>query len=271
MCRLISFATTADGLPELAALVKALARSAARDPLLEALGVRQPSHGDGWGFAVAVLKGGAWRFHFMKFGNPIFRDSEGLRGLMRILSDSEGEVFLGVIHARRASKGEAVTWVDAHPHHAIVRDGTEIYVAHNGRVNKEGLGGPLRRSDTVSLALYLARNPPLTEGLRKVVGSGYVESALSLGILIAGLGGAVRVASLNYVSPKVRDEARRKYYAMHLLEGGKYFVATASSTTASFFEESAGIKARELSNGELVFMEAGPEGVSYSREKLIEG
>ncbi len=271
MCRLVAFAATADGLPELAALVKALVRSAAHDPLLEALGVKHPSHGDGWGLAIAVLKGGAWRFHYMKFRNPIFRDSEGVRGLLRILSDSEGEVFMGVIHARKASKGEAVTWVDAHPHHAIVRDGTEIYVAHNGRVNKEALGGPLRRSDTVSLALYLARNPPVSEGLRKVIKSGYVESALSLGILIAGLGGAVRVASLNYVSPKVSSEARREYYAVKLLSGGRYFVATASSTTASVFEEQVGIKARELRNGELVFMEAGPEGVSYSRENLVEG
>ncbi len=260
MCRLAAFAATVDGLPELATLIKSLARSAARDPLLKALGVRNPVHGDGWGFAVAVLKGGTWRVHHMRFGRPIYEDSEGMRGLLRMFSGSEGEAFVGVIHARRASRGEAVTWVDAHPHHVIVRDGTEIYVAHNGRVSKSALLGPPRRSDTVALTLFLADNPPIETGLRRVIRAEAVETALALSILSAGAGGSIRALALNYVSDKVVGDVRREYYRVYLVSAGTYFAAVASSSTAAELKSLRGLEPRGLKNGDLVSMSVTQEG-----------
>lgn len=270
MCRLAAFAATVDGLPELAALIKSLARSAAHDPLLEALGVKNPVHGDGWGFAIAVLKGGAWRVHHMRFGRPIYEDSEGIRGLLKMLSGSEGEVFVGVVHARRASKGEAITWVDAHPHHAIVRDGTEIYVAHNGRVSKSALLGPPRRSDTVALTLFLADNPPLETGLRRVIRAEAVETALTLAILSAGVGGSIKALALNYVSDNVAGEVRREYYRAYVVRAGTYFAAVASSSTAAELKSMTGLEPGALRNGDLASIRATHEGVALEVSNILE-
>ncbi len=269
MCRLIAFAASYDGIPELAALIKALARSARMDPYLKALGVEPPTHGDGWGFAVAVLKDGAVRAHHMRYGLPIYVDREGVAGLLKIISSPGVEWVVGVAHARRASKGEPVTWVDAHPFHALMRDGTEVYVAHNGRVDKKALQGPPRRTDTLALTLYLARNPPLVEGIKKLISGGHVETALNLAILSTGRGGTVEAVSLKYVVPGLEERVRR-YYGMRLIRCGSYFTAAASVTTAEEYlriNESAGIE--ELRNGELALISVREGSVIVERQLII--
>ena len=122
---------------------------------------------------------------------PIYRDGEGVKSLEGFIDKCRG-VVVGLIHARKASSPGA-SGVDAHPYHVVTRDLWDAWLAHNGRVDEEVLGGtagvsnPASRPDSLVLAKFLGMGSYSDVGrrLRAVVREGAVKTALNLGVVVA--------------------------------------------------------------------------------------
>jgi len=140
-------------------LIGSLLRSARRDPHLEVVSRgRRCSHDDGWGY-VLLNPSSHMDMAYVRRSAPIYRDGEGVKSLEGFIDRCRG-VVVGLIHARKAGSPGA-SGVDAHPYHVVTRDLWDAWLAHNGRVDEEVLGGmagvsnPASRPDSLVLAKFL--------------------------------------------------------------------------------------------------------------------
>lgn len=131
MCRLLALAGSG-----FAAQVwlDALRRVARRDPVLESMGRRDPSHGDGWGVAALLGSGPAGQVGLIHYrsSQPIWEDS----ALEPVASLVSAPALL-VAHARKASEGMPRGVGAAHPFPLHTSDGGSLFVAQNGEVTVE--------------------------------------------------------------------------------------------------------------------------------------
>ncbi len=232
MCRVLFFASLNPA--RVKELVAALREASRRDPYLEQVSKgRVSSHSDGWGYTIYTERGGRGFYHHYKTVKPIYEDPRGVERLPGILE--EAELAIGIIHTRKAGRGQPVSSLDSHPFHANTLGGGEIWLAHNGGVDKEaiirdaGLPGRLAgRPDSLILTLGLARSPSLEEGLRAAAEK-YTLSAMNLGILVAGKGRPRLVVTSYFGYRPETDAARYNYYKLYRAEMGDT-VVFASST-----------------------------------------
>ncbi len=275
MCRLLTFWASTDGADSLKTLLEAFVKASKDDHhLREITSGRHTSHDDGWGYAVAGewIEGTPYVIHY-KTPKPVFED---LTGLYKLQNAVERSSFMtGVMHARKASSGFAKTIIDAHPFHATLPDGVELWLAHNGSVDTESPPSRLLpevgegRPDSLALTLYLSRISSfrLRDALRIALTQGLTRTALNLGILLIGPKETATL-TLNYNVYEGRDEARANYYRMYRIrEEG--LIANASSTIT----ENYGMDGEPLRNGELVTLKTkrinGEPTYEEIREALI--
>lgn len=234
MCRVLFFASLSPA--RVKELVSALREASRKDPYLEQVSRgRASSHSDGWGYTIYTEHGGRGFYHHYKTVKPIYEDPRGVEKLRRILE--EAELAIGIIHARKAGRGQPVSSLDSHPFHANTPGGGELWLAHNGGVDKEAIirdfglpEGLAERPDSLVLALGLAKSPGLEEGLR-LAAEKYTLSAMNLGILVSGAGGGrPRLVVASYFAYKPETDADRyNYYKLYRADMGDT-VVFASST-----------------------------------------
>lgn len=211
MCRFAVFATRNYGLvlSVLASLVEA-----SRFDFIADREWGFKSHGDGWGYSVAVFKG-RWFSSTYKTRSPIWYDDMGfLRSLV------EGaDLVLGLVHTRKASSGMPVDTFSAHPYTVQVEDGSLLHVAQNGGIDRdraveEFLGNEVkfdvsRVTDTFVYALLIAREYDGTSGSppkrllnalirlhRRLNESSVRKSCLNTAVLLEGPGDVYVVAGV---------------------------------------------------------------------------
>ena len=137
-CRLIGFVANDPLVVE--ELIGALSKSAMRDFLAEELGFS--SHDHGWGYAVASRLRKRWSISFYKTVIPIWEDPHHV--------DLNGNLFMGIVHARKASKNTPINTFSAHPYMYVLDDGSWMFLAQNGGINRE-LGLELLEKKPTSL------------------------------------------------------------------------------------------------------------------------
>lgn len=217
MCRFYIYS----GVPDVD-LHKALRLAAERDPY--APGGFQ--HKDGWGYAVYLMNGSV---AYYRSGTPVWEDPHvpplGLAGLS---------------HARAASPGEPVGPLYSHPFQTNTGDGRILYVAHNGSVDKEGMGralglNPARFSDSWVLAIFLASRWDDPRGALAAA-ERYVKTALNLAVL--ELPGPRLYAYSFYKLPGVDKERYEAYYRLYRIRG-RGWEAVVSSTLVKYVEGQA--------------------------------
>lgn len=224
---------------EVRLLASCLARAAQRDVLRY-----DEVHGDGWGMAVYSRDGLLVR----RSARPIFEDLKD-PGSLQLPS---GEQVV-VLHARAASDRSKVGIAYSHPYEALSVDGERLYLlAHNGSVDREGVGGALGLGGLSSnyvdseLALMLIAREGLSEGTLELLRR-YTETALDLLIVeVERRSGTARLYAYSYW----RNPEDGEYYELRAVSTGST-TAVMSSTVAKYCEE-LGLKHSGLSPGELV-------------------
>jgi predicted glutamine amidotransferase len=264
MCRLLVFSAVEPAVEIVKELVESLVAASKEDPhLFKVSGGRFSSHDDGWGYAVIGewIEGGKYVMHY-RSGTPIYEDLTGLYKLENTLERSHA--LIGLAHSRKASRGFNRTYLDAHPMHAIMDDGSEIWVAHNGSLDIVSPRYKLLlpdlgegRPDTLSLTKYLAGTGALRlmDALRLLIRDGLVKTALSLGMLLAVEGREPEAIAINYNVFEGKDRERADYYRMYRL-ADEGIIGVASSTVV----EKYGGRFETLRNGEYVTMKVIGEG-----------
>lgn len=121
MCRLL--AVTGDFSDVFGNLFRSIQDAATYDKHLKELYRDEinPNHPDGWGF----VNFNGEEINFEKFRDPIYEASPP--------SVKNGNLM---IHARKASKGQPLGALNAHPFHRSLKN-SEIFMVHNGGVKKE--------------------------------------------------------------------------------------------------------------------------------------
>lgn len=132
MCRLLSFKS--NNCRRILEVLHELTRISRYDPLLP--GKNVGGHENGWGLCIYdhVLKG----MVYYKSGNPLHTQPRIAERIIHSLVCP----CTGIIHIRRASKGEPLGVNSAHPFIGEV-DGAIIALAHNGGIDKYSLAKEL--------------------------------------------------------------------------------------------------------------------------------
>ena len=108
-------------------IFSALTYSAKNDPYAKPLDFS--SHGDGWGYSILTYNQGFTSIHFYKTLTPVWRD--------RHKPPLTVKRSIGVLHARKASRGMPISAAETHPYTVELQDGTLLFIAQNGGVKKE--------------------------------------------------------------------------------------------------------------------------------------
>ncbi len=121
MCRLL--AVSGDFSEDFFKIFKSIQDAASFDKHLKELYGNEinPNHPDGWGF----VNFNGELINYQKFRDPIYEASPP--------SIRNGNIM---IHARKASKGQPLGALNAHPFHRSFKN-SEIFMVHNGGVKKE--------------------------------------------------------------------------------------------------------------------------------------
>ncbi len=223
-----------------------LVNAAKCDPHLQSLKASSCSHDDGWGRV--LIQAGKKGISVTKYRSltPIFEERE------KVIPNNVDGVIVDIIHARKRSKGMKQNMISTQPIEVLGSDGSIIYVAHNGTLDKQALINmiPLRMpeeiidkcSDTCLLALYFSQRP--SEILSKDLISKLKEitiSALNL-IIIKLLDNEVEVIFGSYY------KRNHDYYKMYLgIYKGNYIIA--SSTLVDFYKPSEEVEWNVIENG----------------------
>ena len=221
MCRMLIFASN-DGYKEvLSTGIEMLVKASASDPYLAAVSKGAvEKHDDGWGYILVEL-GEESRVNYYRSIKPIFVDKEALTRLLEHIRESSSPV-LGVIHSRKAGRKEPVTIIDTHPFHSLTSEGYDLWLAHNGGVDKENLARLVgmhrltRRADSLVLAEFIASRglDNLRESLSMAAAN--TLSALNLGIMILEPDKARLIATSYYTYSLENDKARYDYYKLYM-------------------------------------------------------
>ena len=259
MCRLVAgYAWSRDGSSTLGALVELAARAAERDPYLyKAYG--QNTHCHGYGFVLLYrVERDAWRILYERYDaynlslseeEACRKNIEAVKGvaerLKAILAASD-EAFI-IFHVRHASEESPRGSMNAHPFFVKSRlwsGALEIYLAHNGSIDKTGLAHELRLSpddytDSHLLALSIARR--LEAGEEDIVrilveNYKYTITAYNIAILVLEDKGGTVFPSMYLAAgySENLDKAKKEYY--------KYYIftqPTAAGMTSSTIRDLA--------------------------------
>lgn len=246
MCRLVAgYAWSRDGASTLSMLVELAARAAEKDPYLYKA-YSQEAHCHGYGFVLLYrIEGDAWRILYERYDayganlseeEACRRNIEAVKGsterLKAILATAD-EAFI-IFHVRLASAGSPRGSMNAHPFFVKSRrwsGALEIYLAHNGSIDKSSLAHELHLSpddytDSHLLALSIARR--LETGEEDIVrilveNYKYTITAYNIAILVLEDKSGSVFPSMYLVSgySEDLDEAKKEYY--------KHYVFTQST------------------------------------------
>ncbi len=237
------FASTMEGQNELLKLINSFVKAGENDPYLEAItGGKEKSHNHGWGYAIS----GSWRkseevwLFSYKSRKPVYEDSHGLINLSKAIESSEWVV--GVIHSRKATRGLSTSYLDVHPFHAVTAEGAELWLAHNGSLDRsnpryERISRlPSERSDSLALTLYLGQVglTRIPDTLGFVIKERIVKTALNLGMLVAEPGTRPYAQGLHYHLFRGSGRALEDYYKLYEVKSAGLY-ALISSTIAMYY------------------------------------
>jgi len=255
-CRLVGFVASEPLIVE--ELIGALSKSAMRDFLAEELGFS--SHNHGWGYAVASRLRKRWSILFYKTVIPIWEDPHHI--------DLNGRLFVGILHARRASKNTPINTFSAHPYMYVLDDGSWMFLAQNGGINRE-LGLKMLEEKPATLNAELVTDTfvyglLLREAYSKTSGESSERmlnaiQSLDERLMNAGANGRCmntlvlqctpNDAPLLFAVRAVYEEKVKEYCELYLVEKDESF-CFASSTTSLILEQ-AGFKIREIGANEV--------------------
>lgn len=231
MCRLVGFKLSKN-IGDLREILDSLVSVSRYDPLLP--GKVVGGHDDGWG--LSIYDQGLGGVLYYKSSEPLYSQIRVLERLIRSLKCP----CKGIIHVRRAGKGEPLGLVHAHPFISNT-DGLILALAHNGSVDKRiiaeelGYKGDLDKvSDTYMYFKLL---------VKEYVEHGNIVEAIRNTINVLLRKKAVR-SSINSLILFVNDSMsnvyvvedwehfngdKRKYYSIGYLCKGDLVVATSST------------------------------------------
>ena len=265
------FSATYNSFGKVKAIINSFVSVSKFDPHLHKIsGGKYASHNDGWGYVVIGewSKGGAFILHYRSL-KPSFEDLDGLYKLENTVERMSW--IVGILHARKASKGLNKGLVDVHPFHSLTPSGIDIWVAHNGSIDIRKMGEKFpeisgSRSDTLLLTLYLASKAAsgIEKALNRLIYDGYVKTALSLGILIASPENPPILYAFNYNIYEGINNSFANYYRLYEIKD-KGLRAIVSSTIA----ENINMKAKAMKQGELTAIKTVNEskGIKIIEEK----
>ncbi|KSW12058.1 hypothetical protein CF15_04575 [Pyrodictium occultum] len=236
MCRMLAGAAwSRDGAWLLARLLRLLARAASGDPYLAEVTGGEARHCHGYGFLIAARLAGSWRLLYERFDakTPAAGEEEACKANLEALSGAAeraagliaaAEEAYVVAHARRAGRREPRGTLNAHPYPVTLETpggSLELYLAHNGGLDKEKLAGALgleadMYTDSHMLAVLLARRIRMGVGLAEALAeaTAFTRNALDLAVVVLerrrdGIEPSLYVTG--YLRPGL-DEARKRYY-----------------------------------------------------------
>ncbi len=238
---MLIFASTRGYRELLSTGIEVLVKASTSDPYLSAVskGVVD-KHDDGWGYILVELSGEP-RINYYRSVKPVFMDQEAVDKLIEYVRETSSPI-LGVVHSRKAGRREPVTIIDTHPFHAITSDGYDLWLAHNGGVDKEnlarlaGIHGLTSRADSLVLTEFIASRG--LDNFRESLGIAVANtlSALNLGIIVLEPGNA-RLVTTSYsyytYSPE-NNKARYDYYKLYMYRT-KDLVLYMSSTLVDYY------------------------------------
>ncbi len=232
--------------------LNSLISSAKYDPYLEKLKPSTYSHDDGWGrvlFQINENKPSLIRYRSLV---PIFNDIRE-----NVIPQNVNGFMIDIIHARKKSKGMEKNLASTQPIGFLSSAGSEIFIAHNGTLDKHALIDmlPFRPSenmikecsDTCFLSFYLSdkiSKMPITSIIEKL--KDITISALNLMILYLFDTEAKIIFGSYY-------KRAHDYYKVYL-GSFKNAYLIASSTLVNFYNFNKKIKWRMLENGEYNIM-----------------
>jgi predicted glutamine amidotransferase len=261
MCRLLLAAarSTKRAQKLILELLKAFLESTKYDPYLETLTDGASScHCDGYGYVLALKKGGSWRIIYERFDAYPSRDasdanlkefSQAVRSVESILKTTTWSSVVLLLHSRKASRGEPRGTIMAHPYYGetITRPSglVGLYLAHNGSVYKDRIApiaGVTPDSCTDSCVLHRALLRRLAEGetVRNSIDEfvSHIKSALNLGIILHRSEGRPTLSAIAAIAWSRRifeEKDRRRYYRFYILQD-KSVQAVFSSTLTLYLD-----------------------------------
>jgi len=223
-----------------------LVNAAKCDPYLQSLKASSYSHDDGWGRVLVQINKGGISVTKYRSLTPIFEERE------KVIPRNVSGIIVDIVHARKRSKNMRKNLISTQPIEVLGSDGSIIYVAHNGTLDKQALIDMIQLkipeevtnkcSDTCLLAFYLSRRPSdiltrdLLDKLEKIT-----VSALNL-IILKLLDKEVKVFFGSYY------KKNHDYYKMYLgIYKDNYIIA--SSTLIDFYKFSKEVEWNVIENG----------------------
>ncbi len=259
MCRVIYFYTEKNDKPILKDLLKSFIKASEEDPYLYSLTEkREKSHNDGWGYVLVTLGTEDPSIIHYKTKTPVFRDEKGLKQLMDLIEEDNG-IVTGLIHSRKASKGNQTTLIDVHPYHETSIDGSELWLAHNGSIDKQKIsdGNNLERSDSYYLLKHLSsfKKSDIPLELKRLAKTTTVKGGYNLGILaVSSYSTDLMITVYN---PRYENKAYYNYLKMYEIRGDNSLFVV-SSTIHDYYRnyyEGHAIDITEIENGKLIIVE----------------
>ncbi len=238
MCRMLGVVwRDSDGAKLVAKLTELLYEAASNDYLLRGL-TDNCRHCDGYGYLVLYDDGEGFKLVMEKFdafdalnvnsGNDVCVINlkalkSTVRKLAKIIEGSKRGLL--ILHARKASKGEPRGVMHAHPYieGIATRDGYKlIALAHNGSINKKPLArligvDPNAYTDTHILTLWLIKQLMLDKDLEHILKEAHKYTRTALNLVIASIEIIKKrlkatLYTYSYISERIKDEKRLKYY-----------------------------------------------------------
>jgi len=272
MCRILAFYGIGGfNVNRVVELLKALEKSSAKDPHLERITRgRKFSHGDGWGFTIVAYDRDANVKHVTyRSLNPIYEEAEVLDNTINNFI-KHCKIVAGILHTRAAGKGEPINILSTHPYHMELNDGSSLWFAHNGSVDKNVLSKTLnmedlkdKLSDSYFAASYISSKwsaKGIIDILRDLIE--YTRTALNTISLVLSSDN-VKIVSTCYYTGRVNEE----YYRMYLVSG-EGVKAVASSTLVDYYLDRERYNIMTLRNREILMWTISFKGVVEKLERL---
>lgn len=258
MCRLlISIGRIKDIRDYYKKLVMSLIKASEYDPYSVALfGPDDYSHRDGWGRLFVRVSGGNVNILLNKSIRPIFVERPSLS-----INDGESDsLYVDIIHSRASSIGMPVNIFSIHPFESETNCGYQLYLVHNGALNRDilleklGLDNESNYAklytDSYFLTRYIGANicDSISPDLIKEIVN-YVDTGLNLGIVLI-TDSYVEVLVGSYYKYLDKPKEMHDYYKVYKSTLGETAIYV-SSTLIDFDEYNPGLPVDwvEIKNG----------------------